>query len=126
MVPHWDEDPTQVLETLKEFLLKPDQKIQKSKNLAQHEKYLSELSKIKSNKFKKVLATHRNLLWWREEMRDNSTQMYYCIRRLFLDYGKRLQKLGLVLQLDDIFYLDYRQAMDVIKHPDKNKYLSIN
>lgn len=124
LIPHWDEDPTQVFETLKEFLLKPDSENPELKNAIQHEKYLNELSKVNSNSFKKALDTHRNLLWWREEMRDNSTQMYYCIRRLFLDYGKRLQKLGVVRKPEEVFFMDYRYAMNAIKNPYRNNYLA--
>ncbi len=124
-VPHWIEDPTQVFPTLKDMLLMDDAANPEAHNRQQAEFFRKEKTKIGSSSLLKSLYRHRQLLWWREEMRDHSTIMYFHIRMLLLETGRRMQKMQLLRNEDDVFFLRYDELFDYFKNKQQNIYLPL-
>ena len=128
LVPHWEEDPSQVIDSLKNLLGQEEAQSPALQNEAQRAQYQAEKAKIKSKGLLKKLEIHRNLLWWREEMRDQSTRMYYWLRKLGLEAGARLVKKGTLVTPEDYFFLEFKEALDLFDaalvnpDPEKEKY----
>lgn len=123
LVPHWEEDPTQVIESLKSLLSQSEDHTPALQNSRQHKLYQAERAKIKSKSLLKKLETHRKMLWWREEMRDQSTRMYYWLRKLGLEAGRRLVKKGVLEQVEDFFFLEYEEALSLFAGKDQEKWV---
>jgi pyruvate,water dikinase len=67
---------------------------------------------------------HRHLLWWREEMRDYSSKMYYHIRKMLLIIGRKMAEEGLLNEVNDVFFLKFEELFDYTNSKDKVKYLT--
>jgi pyruvate,water dikinase len=65
--------------------------------------------------FTNALKATRELLWWREEMRMLSTQMYAQVRRFSLTFGRRLCSKGVLREESDVFFLTYEEIMQLLK-----------
>lgn len=113
LVPHWLEEPKQVLHSLLNFIHNERVQSPLVVNEKQHEHYEEELTKIRSQSLRKKLAVHRKMLWWREEMRDCSTKMYHIIRQVALEAGRRLQGQGIINDPEDIFFLTYEESLQL-------------
>lgn len=116
LVPHWIEDPKQVFETILDFLQQPDDNDPRALNKKQNTVYLESRKKIISKSLLKKLDIHRHLLWWREEMRDHSTKMYFWIRMFCLEMEKRLLAQKLLKIKDDIFYLRFDEVFKLLEN----------
>ncbi|MHC4392492.1 MAG: PEP/pyruvate-binding domain-containing protein [Planctomycetota bacterium] len=57
--------------------------------------------------FHKALALVRTYAWWREELRDVSTQVYALIRRWSVEAARRLVDRGVLEEAGDIFMLGF-------------------
>ena len=111
LVPNWEEDATQVLESLKSMLVQNEEQSPILQNARQNQVYQEERKKIRSSGLIKKLEAHRKMLWWREEMRDQSTRMYYWLRKLGLEAGKRLVEQGVIEKPEDYFFLEYHESL---------------
>lgn len=105
LTPNWHENPQQALQTLFNFIHRPDNDNIIIKNEKQKYIFEEEFSKITSTKLKKEIKKHRYFLWLREEYRDRSTQMYDVIRQVFLHAGERLVKKGIVAKKEFVFFI---------------------
>lgn len=121
-VSNWDEDPSQVLDLLFHFISNDKIINPKESNKKQNEIYLGERKKLKSNSLNKKLSMHRHLLWWREELRDYSSKMYYHIRKVLLIVGEKMVEQDLLDEVDDVFFLKFQEVIDYSKTRDKNLY----
>lgn len=127
LVPHWGEQPHQVFDALKDLLSQPDKNHPKLMNDKQNRIFIEEHKKIKSGKLLKKLKMHRHILWWREEMRDYSTRMYYVVRLLALELARRLKQKELISEPDDVFFLTFNElsgffsGKDIVTYPEKIK-----
>ncbi len=110
-VPNWDEDPAQAIDMLKAFLKMEDDMSPLEHNKKQVDIFHKELSGIKNKGLHKKVETHRQLLWWREEMRDHSSRFYARLRKILLLIGQRLQAEGKFSQADDVFFLEFGQLL---------------
>lgn len=113
LVPHWDEDPSQFLITLLKHLKKQESDNPRSSTNKQFEIFQKEKTKVASRSLLRKIKMHRHLLWWREEMRDNSTKMYYYIRKILLVLADKLVKDGILKENDDIFFLQYNEVFQL-------------
>lgn len=110
-IPNWDEDPSLVFDMLLSFLKNDDAADPRIANQKQVALYESEKRKLKPGMLKKVEA-QRQLLWWREEMRDYSSRMYYYIRKVLLAIGEKLTAKGMLEQQDDVFFLTFQKLFE--------------
>ena len=114
-VPRYGEDPSFVFAHCKDLILLADDCDPRTLNERQHRNYLKErnafldsLSFFKAGRLAKALDEVRRFLWWREELRDLSTQYYYYVRKLTLELGKRLTDLNVINETEDIFFPVHR------------------
>ena len=112
MVPRFGEAPTFVIERCKE-LINLDQSFDPySLNDKQHKNYLKERTLFlktipwyKSRRLGRLLEQVRSFLWWREELRDLSSNFYFYVRKFTLILADHLCKNNVLEQADDIFFL---------------------
>jgi len=111
-VPNWDEEPSEIFDILLSFINKDDLNSPLIANQKQGDNYNNELKKIKNSVLLKKIETHRNLLWWREEMRDNSTKMYYYLRKIMLEIGNKLVVEKMIDNQNDVFFLTISEIFE--------------
>jgi pyruvate,water dikinase len=121
MTPNWDENPTPAIELLLYFIQKGEPETEGSVN----DKFAGQWKNIANKRIKSKIQKHRDLLWWREEMRDNSTKMYYYVRKCLLHMGVHLAKNNATANADDVFFLSYPELIHLAKGIDSAKHLSI-
>lgn len=125
MVPDWDEDPTQAIDQLKSFLAPQKTEDPLVSADKQAKIFQKEINKIKDRTVLKKLATHREMLWWREEMRDNSSKFYHQIRRVLCYLAEKMIEKDMLKERDDIFYLTFTDLMDYCETANSRKYLKL-
>ena len=138
-VPRYREDLPYVIGQIKDVLDQPTASDPRIKNLQQQEraliakkKLLSCASMWRKKGISNALDQVREFLWWREELRDLSTQFYYYVRKVTLEVEKRLVENGILNNVSDIFFLDKNRVIDLINNKEsknemhqvitKNKY----
>lgn len=111
-VPNFGEDPGFVIGTLKQLILLEDRHDPRKQNdrqfalyEAERKKLMSLTGRLRRKKVSRNLERMRSFLWWREELRDLSSQMYHQIRRFTLVVGNRLAHNAQLESQDDIFFL---------------------
>lgn len=124
MVPNWDEDMKQPIELLLSFITNPTIHNPKLATKKLNELYAEEKLKLNNSGLIKKLTMHRHLLWWREEMRDYSSKMYYHIRKMLLIVGAKMVEQELLLEVNDVFFLKFEELFDYCSTKEK-KYLSL-
>lgn len=119
-VPRFSEDPRFVFESLRSLIKMHDDFDPKQINAKQHHEYLLALEKLlaaapiyKRSKLAKQMEQVRQFLWWREELRDLSTQMYAEVRRWTLLVAERLVARQDLATAEDIFFLTMHQILDL-------------
>ncbi|MFN7976194.1 MAG: PEP/pyruvate-binding domain-containing protein [Acidobacteriota bacterium] len=90
---------------------------------AQHRRYEAERAKaigalslrpFTRRAFGKGLALVRTYAWWREEMRDFSSYLYYLVRLWTLDAARRLTAAGHLEAEDDVWYLPFQDVLGAL------------
>ncbi|AJQ97180.1 PEP/pyruvate-binding domain-containing protein [Gynuella sunshinyii] len=122
LVPRYVENPTYVIEQLKEVLLQSTDKdprsrndAQQSKNQAVKEALIQAAPLLKRRSFKRKLDQVREFLWWREELRDLSVQFYLYVRKITVEVEKRLLKTGILQQPNDVFFLEMADLIAIVR-----------
>ncbi|MFP5502809.1 MAG: PEP-utilizing enzyme, partial [Candidatus Sericytochromatia bacterium] len=126
--PRWDEDPTWVLQTLKQYVLAEGVRDPHEANDRQHALYLAErrraeahfhkrglLGRIAGKGFFAKLELMRTYAWWREEIRDRSSRMYALIRRETLAVARLLTKSGALQAPEEVWHLRYPEVIDLLE-----------
>lgn len=115
----YSEDPTFFIQHIQALVLLDESYSPAINQQRQYEDYQSVLAKLrqqlparKMKGFEKDIAKMRELLWWREELRDISTRYYSLIRHYSLKLACWYQALGLLEKTADIWYLEHK----VISH----------
>jgi phosphohistidine swiveling domain-containing protein len=111
LVPNWSEDPTQAIEMLKSFIRMDDEMSPLEHNKKQAEVSLKEISSLNNKSLLKKVNMHRELLWWREEMRDYSSRFYAQIRVLLIKIGTLMKQEGKLDEVEDVFFLTFQQLL---------------
>jgi pyruvate,water dikinase len=121
-VPRFGEDPTAIFESLKRLLDLEDDQDPAAANERQHAAYLKERERFlaavpwhRRRSLRRRLEEVRRFLWWREELRDLSTQIYYYVRKFTLAVAWHLSKDGLIRDADDVFMLPVMTLIDLIR-----------
>jgi len=121
-VPRYGEDPSFVMESLKHNLDLDDHFEPRALNRKQFEMFLLEKKKLlslvpfyKQKNMEHALLDLRKILWWREELRDLSTQFYYYVRRFTLFMARHFKNLSIIDTEDDIFFLPVSDIIAISK-----------
>ncbi|MDQ0222390.1 PEP/pyruvate-binding domain-containing protein [Streptococcus moroccensis] len=72
----------------------------------------SKLSTGQTKRVKAIVQELRDLLWWREALKDVSTKTYHLIRKGTLALGEHYVKQGLLEQAEDLFFLTPEDLVD--------------
>jgi pyruvate,water dikinase len=65
--------------------------------------------------FRKKLERVRRYAWWREEMRDHSSYLYYLVRQWSVQAAQRLVTAGLLEQGDEIWALAHQDVIAALE-----------
>lgn len=110
LVPCWEEDPTQVFESLCAIVRLSDEQDPARAYRKQHEAHENEVARIRSKSLLRELEEHRALLKQREELRIYSVKTFFLIRKVYLELGRRLVSRELIKSAEDVFFLDYPEV----------------
>lgn len=120
-VPRFGEDPSLVIQSIKNSLSLDESANPRKLNKRQHNNFLNKstafkkaLPFYKSLLLMKSLAQLREFLWWREELRDLSTRYYYYIRKFTLALVPYFKGQGIVNDEQDIFHFSKEHILQVL------------
>lgn len=123
-VPRYGEEPLFPIESLQNTIALDDTHDPQAMNQRQHAAFLAEQATFLAlvpwfsrRKMAEKLTQLRQFLWWREELRDLSTQMYAQVRRFTLHLAKRLKMPLMVPVWDepaDIFFLSMTELLQLV------------
>ncbi|MCB0572330.1 MAG: hypothetical protein KDC66_21330 [Phaeodactylibacter sp.] len=105
MAPNWAENPVVPLLTIRQYLRGEPGTLGRHIG-RQHTEALELKAGLRSPALARKVEQQRQLLWWKEEIRDITTHLYHLIRQLCLALGRRLAGEGLLAEPDDVFFLD--------------------
>jgi phosphohistidine swiveling domain-containing protein len=121
MVPCVEEDPELFIESVKNHLTLEDTHDPQALEEHQYHNYDEEksaflrlLPRRKRKKMAAMIADVRFFLWWREELRDISTQYYFFIRRYVLRLGRFFTEDRVIDHEADIFFLPLSVIFDIL------------
>lgn len=106
--PNWAEAPMAVLHTLQQYLsagIPTDTRQSQPRNQA-----------IRSglpNRLARQIELQRSILWWKEEIRDITTQLFHYIRIAAVALGKKLAAEQLLSNHEEVFFLTHREILDL-------------
>jgi len=115
-VPRWSEDPSLVYKHLQHRLPAVVSSGHFEKIILQIKSYRksSFFKSIEINIFLKKLGIAREFLYYREEMRDMSTRLYFFVRCALLELGRRLEKNNDVDSAEDVLFVDLDSLYDFL------------
>ncbi|MCG6971798.1 MAG: hypothetical protein LJE66_01510 [Desulfobacterales bacterium] len=129
-MPRWSEDPTFIIETLQAYIRLEDENnpqahVSSNRSIYENEldksrRFFSGFRSIQRMRFMKKLNNVRLHTWYKEEVRDWSTQAYNLIRSVSLEVGRRMMQRKILDKETDVFYLSYPEVIDLMrdKSPD--------
>ena len=122
MIPRYIESPIDVIKEIKALLCQNDSNSPEKRNKNQLQKakeVARELMESVPFYKRRFLASNlkqvRAFLWWREELRDLSTQFYMHIRFATLELEKRLIKMGYLKNENEIFFLERKELLQICR-----------
>ena len=101
LYPSYNEDPTMLYHLIAQKLINNKSRVRPKVN-------------IKKKAVKKQINDLKDLLWWREELKDISTRYYYLIRIYTLKLANIYVDEGYIENVDDLFYVDYKSLCEFI------------
>ena len=124
--PCYSEDVRKIIKILKDTVVLDDSFSPLLDSNRQYSKYCRQLENVKKEAFPgkyrkliKCIEKMREMLWWREELKDISIRFYYLIRIYTLELAKVYYKKGIIKDLEDIWYLKIEDIFDFI-HKNKD------
>jgi pyruvate,water dikinase len=129
----WLEDPTPALQSLQDYLAQPDRDLEAElkAQAAEREQLIDQArERLKSqpqpvvSRFEKLLKAAQAATMLHEEHNywiDQRCQ--YQVRRVILEFGRRLAKAGVINQPQDVFYLtlaELRQTVQTLPQSDRH------
>lgn len=111
-VPNWDEDFSQGIRLLQSFLRNDQHESPILSEERQEALFKKERAPIKDKALLKAIRNHRDLLWWREEMRDCSSRGYYYLRKYLLKISESMLRKELISHPDDVHFLTFQELID--------------
>ncbi|MDW6004190.1 PEP/pyruvate-binding domain-containing protein [Vibrio mangrovi] len=122
LVPRYIEIPESIIEQLQTVLRQDADKDprvrnedQQSKNKAVMQMLIQSTPLLKRRSLTRMLGQVRELLWWREELRDLSVRYYRYVRKITLEVENRLLQAGVLQQKDDVFFLEMSDVIAAVQ-----------
>ncbi|UCF57580.1 MAG: hypothetical protein JSW15_03695 [Deltaproteobacteria bacterium] len=124
--PRWGDDPTLLIGMLKILVQAGDEaapEIIEQRNISKREEATQEIMEalarqrwgiLKKWIFKFLLKYAQIYSLFRENQRYEIDRVFYGERKAFLAVGKRLVKMGIFTELDDIWFLSKEEAFDAL------------
>lgn len=123
-VPRWSEDLDHVRAMMESALAGHDPDDDpRAREEARHRAYRETLGELEGGlrwrpllrvSLRRKLRRMRRYAWWREEMRDHSTFVYYLVRLWTLDAARRAVARGRLEARDDVWFLSWRQVIELL------------
>ncbi len=123
-VAHWDEDPSIVLQTMREIIIHrlpdPRERLhrQQEASLQITEAMINELSSKgflwRAVLVKRLISVYYAMVQLRENMKYCVVSKFSTLRKTFLTLSTILNRPGLLSANDDIFFLQYAEIIDLI------------
>lgn len=121
--PCYFEDVEKVIKMIKDTIVLDDSFSPRLDKERQYRNYSIQLEGIKkqvsSQKYKKLfckIEKMRDMLWWREELKDISIRFYSLVRMYTIKLAKEYYKSGIIKDLDDIWYLKIDDLFEFIEN----------
>jgi phosphohistidine swiveling domain-containing protein len=122
-VPRWGEEPELVRGMLEQAIASFDAKndpvaharAQRQAYEKERAKALAALKPWQRGAFESGLELVRTYAWWREEVRDHSSYLYYLVRRWSLEAARRLKQRGWIAAVEDVWYLPFQDALELME-----------
>jgi len=129
--PSWIEDPTTVIECLKAYATRPDTRpeAEQARLAAEREKAVAEARAKLAGYPQPIVTQFETLLKAAQTgavvLEDHNywidQRMWYNMRRLGLEFGRRLAEAGALETTDDVFYLTADELLDEkAAHPERS------
>lgn len=129
-IPRYGEDPRPVFESIQQILRSPQNESsmqlvhkQQQRYLKARQQFLDAIPFWKRRKAARKLEQLRTFLWWREELRDLSTRMYYQVRRFTLILADRLVDINWFEKPDDIFFIPVTDILSILRNQTSPKVI---
>jgi len=120
--PCYSEEVRKIIKILKDTVVLDDSFSPLLDSHRQYSKYCRQLENIKKEvfpgkyrKLAKYIEKMREMLWWREELKDISIRFYYVVRIYTIELAKAYYKNGIIKDLDDIWYLKINDIFEFIE-----------
>ena len=129
-MPRWSEDPSFVLGVMRKFLNNTSNKSSydpKGRQQRRKEAILqikSSLTPVKRLIFKKLLNSYTNFSTLRENIKYQLMEGYALLRKTFLDIGRELEKINIIENADDIFFLLPSEVKKLIEAKKANQKMT--
>lgn len=81
------------------------------------------LSKRKFKKIEKKIVEMRNIMWWREELKDLSNRYYALVKKYTKELAEKYYKSNILKNKLDIHYLEYTDILNFIDRKINKKEL---
>jgi phosphoenolpyruvate synthase/pyruvate phosphate dikinase len=124
-VAHWDEDPSLVLQTMREILdrQRPDPRERLSQQQeAEHQRIQRMMEKVKTKSsllgiflFRRLVAAYKEYVSLRENLKYSVIIRFNALRKMFIALGKILERKELILDYRDVFFLRYEEIYDLVQ-----------
>lgn len=126
-VAHWDEDPSFVLQTMREILIhnRPDPRESLRRQEETGQQAVAEMLQcIRSQGamprawlFGRLVASYRDFVLLRENLKYRLVGRFNSLRKMFLALGRILEQRDWIAECDDIFYLCHEEICRLVADP---------
>ncbi len=119
--PSWIEDPTPAIECLKAYTMRPDTRpeaeqawlaAEREKAIAEARTKLAGYPQPVVTRFETLLKAAQSGTGIKEDSHWAVVPIFYQMRRLALEFGRRLAEAGTLATVDDVFYLTEDELLD--------------
>ena len=129
-VAHWDEDPSFVLQTMREILThrRPNPRERLSQQREAGQRCVRRMMKrVRSGGslgdtwlFRRLIAAYKEYVSLRENLKYCVISRFNSLRKLFIASGEVLVQRSLISNCDDIFFLRYDEILDLLGYPSQS------
>jgi len=107
--PNWAEAPVAVIQTIQQYLNAPTP-LYPDKSKGRYEDVQPKLPR----RLVRQIEQQRSILWWKEEIRDITTQLFHYIRMAVITLGKKLAAEQLLADYEEAFFLTHQELIDLM------------
>lgn len=124
--PNYIEDPRPIVQNIKQLLTVEDeeapfdeQEKQRENYQAMREKLAAAVGPKNQAKLLEVVDNMREMLWWREELRDISSMYYHLIRLYTMEIAKLLVEENALDHVEDVWFVKLEDLWAYFDNPEE-------